>query len=48
MATAGPSGRVIDAGIISTWDYIEEQALKVSRKCIGMKEGGGFVLIAGM
>ena len=48
MATADQTGHVIDAGIVSTWDFIEGQAVKVSRNCIGAREGGGFILIAGM
>ena len=48
MATADAKGRVIDPGPVSTWEYVEREALKVSRNCIGAKLGGGFVLIAGM
>ncbi|KAL6721702.1 hypothetical protein ACLMJK_000806 [Lecanora helva] len=46
MATADASGHVIDPAPISTWSHIETQTLKVSRHCIGGKEGGGLVLIA--
>lgn len=48
MATADSRGEVIDPEIVSTWGFIEHNALKVSRQCIGNREGGGFVLIAGM
>ena len=48
MATADAKGQVIDPGPASTWEYVEREALKVSRNCIGAKLGGGFVLIAGM
>ena len=48
MATADAKGRVLDPSPLSTWGFVEKQALKLSRGCIGAREGGGIVLIAGM
>lgn len=48
MATADRAGQVIDASPLSTWAFIEHEALKVTRNCLGMKKGGGFVLVAGL
>lgn len=47
MATADLQGLVIDPAPLSTWDHVEREALKVSRNCVGKKEGGGLVIIAG-
>ena len=47
MATADAEGQVIDPAPLNTWAYIENEALKVSRNCLGKKVGGGFVFIAG-
>ena len=47
MSTADGQGEVIDPGIVTTWAHIEKETLKVSRNCVGGKEGGGIVLIAG-
>ena len=48
MATADSRGEVIDPIPLSTWAFIEHEALKVSRNCLGARLGGGIVLIAGM
>lgn len=47
MATADKAGEVIDPTPLSTWAFIEHEALKVSKNCLGARQGGGFVLIAG-
>lgn len=48
MTTANTMGVVIDPSPLSTWAFIEREASKVSRNCLGGKKGGGFVLIAGL
>jgi hypothetical protein len=48
MATANANGKVLDPSPLSTWAFIEREALKVSRNCLGRRQGGGFVFIAGI
>lgn len=47
MPLAGESGKVIDPEAVSTWSYIESNALRLSTQCLGKKVGGGFIFIAG-
>lgn len=47
MATAAADGRVLDPTPASSWEYVEHSALKLSRNCLGVKNAGGLILIAG-
>lgn len=40
------SGKVINAEPVSTWSFIESNALKLSTNCMGRKFGGGVIFIA--
>lgn len=47
MSIATSSGRVIDPEPVSTWSFVESNALKLSTRCLAAKFGGGVIFIAG-
>ena len=48
MPVASSSGKVLDPEPVSTWSYIESNALRLSSQCLAKKLGGGFILVAGL
>ena len=48
MSIATSSGKVLDAEPVSTWAFVERNALKLSTNCLAKKLGGGVIFIAGL
>ena len=48
MPVATSSGKVLDPEPVSTWSYIERNALRLSTQCLAKKLGGGIIFIAGL
>ena len=48
MPIATRSGKVINPEPVSTWAFIQKNAIKLSANCLAKKIGGGVVFIAGL
>ncbi len=48
MPIASQSGKVINPEPVSTWSFVEKNAIKLSANCLVKKLGGGVVFIAGL
>ena len=48
MPLAMSSGKVLNPESVSTWSFVESNAVRLSANCVARKLGGGVIFIAGL